>query len=120
MARNALTSAPVQQEYQPGPLIPPPLFCPLPPSSTNHHTSGLGSRAVRWANDQGLVDDAGRDRLERIGIGLLTGLVMPHGLAVPTQLAADFSAWLFAFDVFMVTRDSRDCRSRNSLGLYAS
>ncbi len=80
------------------PLAPPPLFCPLPPVGTYHDTSGLDRRAVRWADRWGLVDATERERLGRIGIGLLTSLIMPHGLAAPTQLAADFSAWLFAFD----------------------
>ncbi|OKI54683.1 terpene synthase family protein [Micromonospora sp. CB01531] len=70
-----------------------PLSCEQRPDATY-----LGQRALEWADHFGLVAAAERRRLARIDIGLLTSLVLPHGLYVPAQIAADFSAWLFALD----------------------
>lgn len=75
----------------------PPLYCPLT-CTVRADTAELSRAAVDWAARVCGVDAAERHRLERIDIGLLTGMVMPDGLPVATQLAADFSAWLFTFD----------------------
>jgi hypothetical protein len=72
-------------------------FCPLT-CGTRPDAEELGRQAVVWADRFGLVGPDQKRRLERIDIGLLTSMVMPEGRAVPTQLAADFTAWLFAFD----------------------